>query len=244
MLCRLFKRLFMSRFENIRREFTANVSHELKTPLQSISGAAELLKSGMVNESDREKFIDIILAESKRMTRIIGDIIVISQLDSDEKLFESEEVDMVKIVRDVVESSRPLAEESSVKLTLSTPLKSERPVRGSEHFLEAIVSNLVINAIHYNRPGGLVDVKLDYSKGHLTLRVSDTGIGIDKEHQERIFERFYRVDKSRSRKSGGTGLGLSIVRNAVRVHNGEISLESTPGKGSVFTVSLPYNRYL
>lgn len=239
MIHRFFKRLFMSRFENMRREFTANVSHELKTPLQAISGAAELLKSDVVKEEDRKKFLDIILMESRRMTRLIADIIAISQLDSGSQI-EEDDVDFVRLVREAVESLRPLANEDSVTLTLSTPLESTRIVRGSEHFLEAIVSNLVINAIHYNRPGGIVDIKLDYDRGHMTLTVSDTGIGIEKDHHERIFERFYRVDKSRSRKSGGTGLGLSIVRNAVRLHKGEITLDSTPGKGSVFTVSLPY----
>ena len=239
MIHRFFKCLFMSRFENMRREFTANVSHELKTPLQAISGAAELLKSDVVKEEDRKKFLDIILMESRRMTRLIADIIAISQLDSGSQI-EKDDVDFVRLVREAVEALRPLANEDSVTLTLSTPLESTRIVRGSEHFLEEIVSNLVINAIHYNRPGGIVDIKLDYDRSHMTLTVSDTGIGIEKDHHERIFERFYRVDKSRSRKSGGTGLGLSIVRNAVRLHKGEITLDSTPGKGSVFTVSLPY----
>lgn len=241
MIFALFKRLFMSRFEKIRREFTANVSHELKTPLQSIAGAAELLKSGMVKDSDREKFIDIIISESQRMNRIIGDIIVLSKLDSDVWMHEKENIDFVKLTRDSVESLRHTAENASVKLTLSTPLKSDRTILGSRHYLEAIVSNLVDNAIHYNKPGGIVDVKLQYEQDHLTLTVADTGIGIEKEHQERVFERFYRVDKSRSRKSGGTGLGLSIVRNAVKLHKGELSLESAKEKGSTFTVALPYS---
>lgn len=240
MIFALFKRLLMSRFEKIRREFTANVSHELKTPLQSIAGAAELLKSGMVKDSDREKFIDIIISESQRMNRIIGDIIVLSKLDSDVWMHEKENIDFVKLTRDSVESLRHTAENASVKLTLSTPLKSDRTILGSRHYLEAIVSNLVDNAIHYNKPGGIVDVKLQYEQDHLTLTVADTGIGIEKEHQERVFERFYRVDKSRSRKSGGTGLGLSIVRNAVKLHKGELSLESAKEKGSTFTVALPY----
>ena len=240
MISRIFRRMFMSRFEKIRREFTANVSHELKTPLHSISGAAELLKSGVVNDADREKFLNIILSESKRMTSIVGDIIAISELDYDAEAPEGEEVDFIKLVRDCVESLRTAAEEASVNLTLSTPLKSERLVRGSPHFLEAIVSNLVVNAINYNKADGVVDVKLVYGRDYLTLTVADTGIGIDKEHHGRIFERFYRVDKGRSRKSGGTGLGLSIVRNAVRLHKGEVTLESVPGKGSTFTVALPY----
>lgn len=241
MIFGIFRRFFMFRFEKIRREFTSNVSHELKTPLHSISGAAELLKAGVADEADREKFLDIILAESKRMTRIVGDIIAISELDYDAGSLDGEDVDFVKLVRECVESLKSVAQEASVKLTLSTPLKSERPVHGSAHFLEAIVNNLVLNAINYNRSGGVVDVKLVYDKDYLTLTVADTGIGIGKEHHSRIFERFYRVDKGRSRKSGGTGLGLSIVRNAVRLHKGEITVESTLGKGSVFTVALPYN---
>ena len=242
MIFRIFRRMFMSRFEKIRREFTANVSHELKTPLHSIYGAAELLKSGGADEADRERFVDIILAESKRMTRIIGDIIAISELDYDAETPDGEDVDFVKLVRECVESLRTAAEEASVRLTLSTPLKSERPVHGSPHFLEAIVFNLVVNAINYNKADGVVDVKLVYGSDHLTLTVADTGIGIDKSHHGRIFERFYRVDKGRSRKSGGTGLGLSIVRNAVRLHKGEVSLESVPGNGSTFTVARPYRR--
>jgi two-component system phosphate regulon sensor histidine kinase PhoR len=240
MIFEMFKRFFMSRFEKIRREFTANVSHELKTPLQSISGAAELLRSGVVKESDREKFLDIIIAESRRMNRIVGDIIVLSKLDSDVWMHEKEDVDFIGLTREDVEALRGAADKASVKLSLSTPLKSDRTVRGSLHYLESLVSNLLDNAVHYNRPGGAVDVVLRYGKDHLTLTVADTGIGIDKTHHKRIFERFYRVDKGRSRSSGGTGLGLSIVRNAVRLHKGEITLESSPGSGSTFTVALPY----
>lgn len=232
-------RLFRSRFEKIRREFTANVSHELKTPLQSIVGAAELLKSGVVKEADRDRFLDIILAESKRMSRLVGDIAAISQLD-DGGVFDAEDVDFIKVTREAVESVRSAAEKAGVALALSTPLDSERTVRGSAHFLDAIVSNLTVNAVHYNKKGGRVDVRLDYRDDCARLTVADTGIGIAREDQERIFERFYRVDKSRSRETGGTGLGLSIVRNAVRLHKGEIALESVPGEGTVVTVSLPY----
>lgn len=235
----LLGRLFRSRFEKIRREFTANVSHELKTPLQSIVGAAELLKSGVVKEADRDGFLDIILAESKRMSRLVGDIAAISQLD-DGGVFDAEDVDFIKVTREAVESVRSAAEKAGVALALSTPLDSERTVRGSAHFLDAIVSNLTVNAVHYNKKGGRVDVRLDYRDDCARLTVADTGIGIAREDQERIFERFYRVDKSRSRETGGTGLGLSIVRNAVRLHRGEIALESVPGEGTVITVSLPY----
>jgi two-component system phosphate regulon sensor histidine kinase PhoR len=235
-----FGRLLNSRFENIRREFTANVSHELKTPLQSVVGAAELLKSGVVKEEDRERFLDVILVESKRMSRLVGDIIAISQLD-DGAVFDADDVDFIKVTRDAVEAVRPAAEKAGVTLTLSTPLKSKARIRGSAHFLDAIVSNLTVNAVHYNKKGGFADVRLEYLDECARLTVSDTGIGIAKEHQSRIFERFYRVDKSRSRETGGTGLGLSIVRNAVRLHKGEIALESVPGEGSTVTVSLPYS---
>ena len=235
-------RLFLSKFERMRREFTANVSHELKTPLQTISGAAELLKSGVAKEEDRQRFLDMILSESRRMSRIVGDIIAISRLDDAHAIADAEDVDFVKLTREAVEGSRGLAEKVGVELSLSTPLESPRMVRGSSHFLGALVSNLVENAIYYNRPGGSVDVLLDYAADHITLKVADTGIGIAKEHRERIFERFYRVDKGRSRDSGGTGLGLSIVRNAVRLHKGEISLTSIPGEGSTFTVNLPYRQ--
>lgn len=233
------RKILFSRFEKMRREFTANVSHELKTPLQAIAGAAELLKSGMVKDGDRDRFVEIILRESKRMSRIIGDIMVVSQLD-DGSIGEAEDVDFIRLVRDVVESHRSAAEKTGVVITLSTPLESKRKVRGSAHFLDAIISNLTVNAIHYNRRGGIVDVKLEYLDESVRLTVRDTGIGIAKEHHDRIFERFYRVDKSRSRDTGGTGLGLSIVRNAVRLHKGEITLESELSKGSVFTVHIPY----
>lgn len=235
-----FKRLFMSRFEKIRREFTANVSHELKTPLQSVVGAAELLKSGVVKEEDRERFLDVILRESKRMSGLIGDIIAISQLD-DGAVCEQEDVDFIRIVREAVKTVLPAAEKAGVRLSLSTPLSSKKRIRGSAHFLEAIVVNLVTNAVHYNRRGGTADVKLEYLDGCVRLVVADTGIGIAKEHHDRIFERFYRVDRSRSRETGGTGLGLSIVLNAVRLHKGEISLDSVPGEGSTVTVCLPYD---
>jgi two-component system phosphate regulon sensor histidine kinase PhoR len=179
----------------------------------------------VVKESDREKFLDIIIAETQRMNRIVGDIIVLSRLDSDVWMHEKDEVDFIRLTRECVEALRSAADKASVKLTLSTPLKSDRLVRGSLHYLESLISNLVDNAIHYNRPGGIVDVTLRYGKDHLTLTVADTGIGIEKAHQKRIFERFYRVDKGRSRNLGGTGLGLSIVRNAVRLHKGEITFK-------------------
>lgn len=230
---------FRSRFEKIRREFTSNVSHELKTPLQSVVGAAELLRSGVVKEEDRDRFLDIILSESKRMTRLIGDITALSQLD-DGAVFDAEEVDFITLVREAVESCRQAAGKAGVTLSLSTPLKSKKTVRGSVHFLDAIVSNLTVNAVHYNKKGGSVDVKLEYLDSCVRLTVADTGIGIAREHHARIFERFYRVDRSRSRETGGTGLGLSIVRNAVRLHKGEIALDSVPGEGTVVTVCLPY----
>lgn len=235
----IFGRIFRSRFEKIRREFAANVSHELKTPLQAIVGAAELLKTGVAKEADRERFLDVILAESRRMSRLIGDIAAISHLD-DGEVFDAQNVDFISLTREAVEAVRSAAEKAGVALTLSTPLMSKKTVRGSAHFLEAIVSNLTVNAVHYNKRGGFVDVKLEYLDDCVRLTVADSGIGIAKEHLPRIFERFYRVDKSRSRETGGTGLGLSIVRNAVRLHRGEISIDSTPGEGTSIVVSLPY----
>lgn len=222
--------------EKIRREFTANVSHELKTPLQSISGYTELLKNGMVKPEDTDEFYDRILSESKRMIALIDDIISLSRLDSDIPDMEFCDTDLYEIVRAKTEILKGAAE--SVKVTLVLSGKSTF-VYGIPHLLGDIVYNLCDNAIKYNRENGTVNVDIKSEEHFVILTVSDTGIGIPEEHKERIFERFYRVDKSHSKEVGGTGLGLSIVKHAAKIHNAEINLTSTINKGTSISVRFP-----
>ena len=214
--------------EQMRREFSANVSHELKTPLQGIIGSAELLESGMVKPEDNARFVGHIRREASRLVNLIEDIIRLSQLDEGVAL-PAETVDMLALAEDVKTSLQPGAEEKSVSISVFGAGFSVVGVRG---MLQEIIYNLCDNAIKYNVPGGSVSVRMENNR----LTVSDTGIGIPPEHQGRVFERFYRVDKSHSKASGGTGLGLSIVKHAAAYHKAEITLESAPGKGTAITV--------
>ena len=214
--------------EQMRREFSANVSHELKTPLQGIIGSAELLESGMVKPEDTSRFVGHIRKEASRLVNLIEDIIRLSQLDEGVKL-PAEQVDMLALAEDVKEILAPSAAEKNVKIDITG---NGFTIKGVRRMLQEIIYNLCDNAIKYNVPGGSVTICAENNR----LVVSDTGIGIPVEHKDRIFERFYRVDKSHSKASGGTGLGLSIVKHAVAYHNAEISLESTPGKGTTITI--------
>ena len=214
--------------EQMRREFSANVSHELKTPLQGIIGSAELLESGMVKQEDTSRFVGHIRKEASRLVNLIEDIIRLSQLDEGVEL-PAEQVDMLALAEDVKEILAPSAAEKSVKITVTG---SGFTIKGVRRMLQEIVYNLCDNAIKYNIPGGSVTIHAETNR----LVVSDNGIGIPAEHKERIFERFYRVDKSHSKASGGTGLGLSIVKHAAAYHNAKILLESTPGKGTTATI--------
>jgi len=214
--------------EQMRREFSANVSHELKTPLQGIIGSAELLESGMVKPEDTSRFVGHIRKEASRLVNLIEDIIRLSQLDEGVKL-PAEQVDMLALAEDVKEILAPSAAEKNVKIDVTG---HGFAIKGVRRMLQEIIYNLCDNAIKYNIPGGSVTVHIENNR----LVVSDTGIGIPAEHKDRIFERFYRVDKSHSKASGGTGLGLSIVKHAVAYHRAEISLESTPGKGTTVTI--------
>ena len=214
--------------EQLRREFSANVSHELKTPLQGIIGSAELLESGMVKPEDTPRFVGHIRKEASRLVNLIEDIIRLSQLDEGVQL-PAEQVDMLDLAEDVKEILAPSAAEKNVKIDVTGHGFAIKGVRG---MLQEIIYNLCDNAIKYNVPGGSVHIHVENHK----LTVSDTGIGIPAEHKDRIFERFYRVDKSHSKASGGTGLGLSIVKHAAAYHNARISLESTPGKGTTITI--------
>ena len=214
--------------EQMRREFSANVSHELKTPLQGIIGSAELLESGMVKPEDAPRFVDHIRKESSRLVNLIEDIIRLSQLDEGVEL-PKENVEILALAEDVKDILSSSAAEKNVKINVTG---SGFQVQGVRRMLQEVVYNLCDNAIKYNIPGGCVTIHADDNR----LVVSDTGIGIPAEHKDRIFERFYRVDKSHSKASGGTGLGLSIVKHAAAYHGAEISLESTPGKGTTITI--------
>ena len=214
--------------EQMRREFSANVSHELKTPLQGIIGSAELLETGMVKPEDTSRFVGHIRKEASRLVNLIEDIIRLSQLDEGVEL-PAEQVDMLQLAEDVKEILAPSATEKDVKIDVTG---NGFTINGVRRMLQEIIYNLCDNAIKYNVPSGSVTIHAENN----CLVVRDTGIGIPAEHKDRIFERFYRVDKSHSKASGGTGLGLSIVKHAVAYHNAEISLESVPGKGTRITI--------
>lgn len=221
--------------ERNRREFTANVSHELKTPLQGIIGSAELLENGMVKQEDVPRFVGHIRAEAQRLVTLIGDIIRLSQLDEGEPM-PTEPVELLAVAREVAENLRSAAETRNVTVEVTgTPAT----VSGVRRLLYEIVLNLCDNAIKYNTKGGRVEVEVAQDGGTAAVTVRDTGIGIPPEHQSRVFERFYRVDKSHSKASGGTGLGLSIVKHAVQYHHGVIQLKSEVGKGTEIRVTFP-----
>ena len=214
--------------EQMRREFSANVSHELKTPLQGIIGSAELLESGLAKPEDQPRFIGHIRKEASRLVNLIEDIIRLSQLDEGVEL-PRENVDMLELAEDVKAILEASAAEKQISISVSG---AGFTVMGVRRMLHEVVYNLCDNAIKYNVPGGSVTIFADNNR----LVVSDTGIGIPAEHEDRIFERFYRVDKSHSKASGGTGLGLSIVKHAAAYHKAKIHLKSTPGKGTMITI--------
>lgn len=222
--------------EQMRREFTANVSHELRTPLHSISGYAELLKNGMVKTGDIRPIASKIYGEAQRMVQLVEDIINLSHLDEGAEDMLREKVDMFEIVKATVQSLEPEAESADVSINMTG---EQAVITGVPQLLSGIVYNLCDNAIKYNHKGGRVSINLKSSANEVLLTVSDNGIGIPAEDQNRIFERFYRVDKSHSKEVGGTGLGLSIVKHSAKIHNAKISLESTVGKGTTITVRFP-----
>ena len=221
--------------EQMRREFTANVSHELKTPLQGIIGSAELIENGMVQPEDMPRFVGHIRAEAQRLVTLIGDIIRLSQLDEGEVL-PKERLDLLEVAQGAADDLQAEAEKKNVHLSVSgKPAELE----GVRQLIYEVAYNLGDNAIKYNVDGGSVSINVSSDGKNAKLTVSDTGIGIAAEDQSRIFERFYRVDKSHSKESGGTGLGLSIVKHAVQYHGGRISMDSAPRKGTSISVSLP-----
>ncbi len=221
--------------ESMRREFTANVSHELKTPLQGIIGSAELIENGMVKSEDMPRFVGHIRREAQRLVTLIGDIIRLSQLDEGCEM-PFERVDLAAVAKEAADDIAEKAKERNVSVSVSG---NSVYVNGVRRLLYEVIFNLCDNAVKYNLEGGSVTVTVAEQGGKATVTVADTGIGITEEHQPRVFERFYRVDKSHSKAGGGTGLGLSIVKHAVLYHNGEINLESEPGRGTTITVSLP-----
>ncbi|MGN0353083.1 MAG: ATP-binding protein [Roseburia sp.] len=217
----------------MRQEFTANVSHELKTPLTAISGYAELIESGMTNEEDTAHFASEIHRSAERLQALINDIIKLSELDSDDHRMETEPLELAEMVTDCIHNLAISAEKQEVTL-----LQSGSPVviTGNRTLIEEVLYNLCSNAIRYNKKGGNVTIYTGMKDGHAVLSVKDTGIGIPKEHQARIFERFYRVDKSRSKSTGGTGLGLAIVKHIIAQHNAQIQLTSEEGIGTEIKV--------
>lgn len=221
--------------EKTRKEFSANVSHELKTPLQTIMGSAELIENGIVKADDVPKFASAIRAESHRLLTLINDIIRLSQLDEGEKL-PVEPVDVYEIVKDVCSELTEIAEKKNISINVEG-VKSM--VSAIPRLIYEIVYNLCDNAIKYNNPDGYVNVTVKKDSKKVTITVVDNGIGIPEEHRERIFERFYRVDKSHSKESGGTGLGLSIVKHAASYLDAEVKLESKVGYGTAVTVNIP-----
>ena len=219
----------------MRREFTANVSHELKTPLQGIIGSAELLENGMVKPEDVPRFVGHIRSEAQRLVTLVGDIIRLSQLDEGVELpFET--VDLLPLALEAANDLRAAADERTVTISVEG---GSAPVSGVRRLLYEMIFNLCDNAVKYTVDGGHVTVTLASGADGSALTVRDTGIGIAPEHQGRVFERFYRVDKSHSKASGGTGLGLSIVKHAAACHHAALSLQSEPGAGTTVCVRFP-----
>lgn len=222
--------------EQLRREFTANVSHELKTPLHTISGSAELLANGMVKPEDIPDFSNRIYSEAQRMIQLVEDIIRLSHLDEGAEDMKWETVDVYTVAEESINSLSDKAASAGIKLALTGEAVS---IHGVKQLLREIISNLCDNAIKYNHKGGSVTVEVKDIGDFATVSVSDTGIGIPAEHQSRIFERFYRVDKSHSKEIGGTGLGLSIVKHAAKLHHAEIALHSVVDQGTEITIQFP-----
>lgn len=225
--------------EKLRREFSANVSHELKTPLQSILGYAEIMKNGLVKDEDKQRFLERIHAEAGNMIELIQNIMELSRLDENKTLDEFEDVDLLKLAQSVTLRLKHKAQTKDVTLNVSG---SSACVCGVQSILSEVLYNLVDNSIKYNKDNGKVDVKVQDGSEEVTVSVSDTGIGIGAADRKRVFERFYRADKSHSKEIGGTGLGLSIVKHGVLFHKGRVELESEPGVGTTITFVLPKKR--
>ena len=225
--------------ETLRREFTANVSHELKTPLHAISGYAELMKDGLVPPKDTQQFALKIYTEAQRMISLVEDTLRLSRLDEGAADMQWTKVDLYETAKSAVQELTGPAELKNVSIRLEG---EKNVIEGIPQLVSGIVFNLMDNAVKYNKDGGLVIVRISREGEQAVLTVADTGIGISPEHQERVFERFYRVDKSHSKEIGGTGLGLSIVKHAALILGAAIELDSTVGKGTIITVRFPVKR--
>jgi two-component system phosphate regulon sensor histidine kinase PhoR len=226
----------MSEREQLRREFTANVSHELKTPLASISGFAEMMKEGGTAETDVKEFSNIIYKEAQRLISLVNDIIKLSELDGKSVSDEKENVDIYALSGEIIARLKAAADKKNVSLNL---IGSKAEVCGVRKIIDEMVYNLADNAVKYNRENGIVDIIIHKEEKFVKITVRDNGIGIPKGDIPRVFERFYRVDKSHSKAIGGTGLGLSIVKHGAAFHDALLSIESTEGKGTSVTISFP-----
>ena len=222
--------------ENLRREFTANVSHELKTPLTSISGFAEIIKNGIVKPEDIPRFAGNIYEESQRLVTLVDDILNLSRLDEADVQLEREDFDLSSLARDVAGRLKASAKKNGVVITV---IGDKAEINGVKSIVDEMVFNLVDNAVKYNKQNGRVTVTVDRSSDGTALTVTDTGIGIPQADVDRVFERFYRVDKSHSKEIGGTGLGLSIVKHGAAFHNAKVSLQSTEGEGTTVRLVFP-----
>lgn len=219
-----------------RREFTGNVSHELKTPLTSIRGYAEIIHNGLVKPEDIPSFSGRIYNEADRMLAMVNDIMTLSHLDEDLPDLSTEKVDLLPLIKDVVERVKSMAAGNQISLIIDG---ENFQIKGIRQLLDEMIFNILDNAIKYNRPGGSVRILLNSDANYGKVRVTDTGIGIAREEQERVFERFYRVDKSHSRDSGGTGLGLSIVKHVAKIHRAKLELDSQMDIGTSITILFP-----
>lgn len=221
----------------VRQEFFSNVSHELKTPITSIQGFAELMQSGMVSEEEkRQELLERILKEARRMTSLINDILMISRLETREAEVVMSDISLLPLLEECIEEIRPIADKGGIEISYSC---EELSYHANLRQLQELFSNLITNAVKYNKPHGRVHVSVCRVREELVIEVYDTGIGIPEESIPRVFERFYRVDKGRSRGSGGTGLGLSIVKHVVEYYQGRIEIKSRVGAGTTVTVYLP-----
>lgn len=222
--------------DNLRREFTANVSHELKTPLTSISGFAEIIQNGIVKPEDIPRFAGNIYVESQRLISLVDDILNLSRLDEADVQLEREDFDLAALARDVAGRLKDSAKKNGVVITV---IGDKTMINGVKSIVDEMLYNLLDNAVKYNKKNGRVTVTIENGQNGPTLAVTDTGIGIPQSDVDRVFERFYRVDKSHSKEVGGTGLGLSIVKHGAAFHNAKVSLESTEGKGTTVRLAFP-----
>lgn len=222
--------------EIMRQEFSANVSHELKTPLMSISGYAELLKDGIVRPEDQKEFAQRIYQEAARLTTLVQDIIRLSKLDDENLELEKEPIDLFDMSKEIIETLQPAAKKRGISLSFTG---KRVQIKGMRQIIYEMLYNVCDNAIHYNKDEGSVVISSEETEEGICWRVEDTGIGIPLAEQERIFERFYRVDKSHSRATGGTGLGLSIVKHAAELHGARVRVDSVVDQGTTITIIFP-----